>query len=83
VLAIPTWERKVRVLLVWASAVFFGRDIISLISVQHPRRAFLDGGRVTASHRGDQTSQTHAAGPASDSESGRDPARARVYEPSL
>ncbi|MDR6969769.1 NAD(P)/FAD-dependent oxidoreductase [Leifsonia shinshuensis] len=40
VLAIPTWERKVRVLLIWASAVFFGQDIVSLLSVQHPRRAF-------------------------------------------
>jgi NADH dehydrogenase len=83
VLAIPTWERKVRVLLVWASAVFFGRDIISLISVQHPRRAFLDGGRVAASRSDDRTSATHATVPASHSESGRDPARARVYEPSL
>ncbi|WP_374009212.1 NAD(P)/FAD-dependent oxidoreductase [Leifsonia sp. LS-T14] len=44
VLAIPTWERKVRVLLIWASAVVFGRDIVSLLSVQHPRRAFVDGG---------------------------------------
>ena len=44
VLAIPTWERKVRVLLVWASAVVFGRDIVSLLSVQHPRRAFVGGG---------------------------------------
>lgn len=44
VLAIPTWERKVRVLLVWISAVLFGRDIVSLASVQHPRRAFVDGG---------------------------------------
>jgi NADH:ubiquinone reductase (H+-translocating) len=43
VLAIPTWERKVRVLLVWASAVVFGRDIVSLLSVQHPRRAFVSG----------------------------------------
>ncbi|MEV8213285.1 NAD(P)/FAD-dependent oxidoreductase [Leifsonia sp. NPDC077715] len=43
VLAIPTWERKVRVLLVWASAVVFGRDIVSLLSVQHPRRAFAGG----------------------------------------
>jgi NADH dehydrogenase len=41
VLAIPTWERKVRVLLVWASAVLFGRDIVSLLAVQHPRQAFL------------------------------------------
>ncbi|NUU06236.1 NAD(P)/FAD-dependent oxidoreductase [Leifsonia sp. C5G2] len=45
VLAIPTWERKVRVLLVWATAVLFGRDIVSLLSVQHPRRAF-DGGEA-------------------------------------
>jgi NADH dehydrogenase len=45
VLAIPTWERKVRVALVWASALLFGRDIVSLLSVQHPRQAFLRGGR--------------------------------------
>lgn len=44
VLAVPTWERKVRVLLVWVSAVFFGRDIIPLATVQRPRAAFLAGG---------------------------------------
>lgn len=44
VLAIPTWERKVRVLLVWVSAFVFGRDIVSLVSVQHPREEFVDGG---------------------------------------
>jgi NADH dehydrogenase len=44
VLAVPTWERKVRVLLVWASAVLFGRDIIPLATVQRPRAAFLAGG---------------------------------------
>jgi NADH dehydrogenase len=43
VLAVPTWERKVRVLAVWASAALFGRDIVSLASVQHPREAFLAG----------------------------------------
>ena len=41
VLALPTWERKLRVLAVWATAVPFGRDIVSLTSVQHPREAFL------------------------------------------
>lgn len=41
VLAIPTWERKVRVFLVWVAALFYGRDIVSLLSVQHPRAAFL------------------------------------------
>ena len=44
VLAVPTWERKVRVLLVWASAVLFGRDTIPLAAVQQPRAAFLAGG---------------------------------------
>ncbi|WP_125776061.1 NAD(P)/FAD-dependent oxidoreductase [Antribacter gilvus] len=44
VLAVPTWERKVRVLLVWAAAVLFGRDIVALPTVQRPREAFLAGG---------------------------------------
>ena len=43
VLAVPTWERKVRVLAVWATAAFHGRDIVSLVSVQHPREAFVSG----------------------------------------
>lgn len=46
VLAVPTWERKFRVLLIWISAVFAGRDITSLASVKDPRRAFLTGGKV-------------------------------------
>lgn len=41
VLAVPTWERKIRVLAVWCTAALFGRDIVSLASVQHPRDAFL------------------------------------------
>ncbi len=41
VLAVPTWERKIRVLLVWVAALFYGRDIVSLLSVQHPRAAFV------------------------------------------
>jgi NADH:ubiquinone reductase (H+-translocating) len=39
VLAIPTWERKVRVLAVWLTALLFGRDIASLESAQRPREA--------------------------------------------
>ncbi|GAA0929264.1 FAD-dependent oxidoreductase [Kribbella koreensis] len=41
VLAVPTWERKIRVLSIWITGFFFGRDIVSLASVQHPRDAFL------------------------------------------
>jgi NADH dehydrogenase len=44
VLAVPTWERKIRVLAVWLAAAVFGRDIVSLASVQHPRDAFVRGG---------------------------------------
>ena len=40
----PTWERKIRVLTVWLTAALFGRDIVSLASVQHPREAFVTGG---------------------------------------
>ncbi|GLW36010.1 dehydrogenase [Actinoplanes regularis] len=44
VLAVPSWERKVRVLAIWLAAAVFGRDIVSLASVQHPRHAFVVGG---------------------------------------
>ncbi|WP_405059534.1 FAD-dependent oxidoreductase [Kribbella sp. NBC_01505] len=40
VLAVPTWDRKVRVLAVWLASAFYGRDIVSLASIQHPRAAF-------------------------------------------
>jgi NADH dehydrogenase len=44
VLAVPSWERKVRVFTTWFTAVFLGRDIVSLASVEHPRAAFVTGG---------------------------------------
>jgi hypothetical protein len=44
VLAVPSWERKVRVFAIWLTAALFGRDILSLASVQHPRDAFVRGG---------------------------------------
>jgi NADH dehydrogenase len=50
VLAVPTWERKIRVLAVWIAAVVGGRDIVSLESVSHPRDAFVFGG-VPDAHR--------------------------------
>ncbi|MGW3962438.1 NAD(P)/FAD-dependent oxidoreductase [Amycolatopsis sp. NPDC005003] len=55
VLAVPTWERKVRVLAVWLTQALFGRDILSLASVQHPRDAFITAGRtVNSAARRDQ-----------------------------
>ncbi|MFE2488576.1 NAD(P)/FAD-dependent oxidoreductase [Streptomyces mirabilis] len=44
VLAVPSWERKIRVLTVWLTAAVFGRDFVSLASVQHPRDAFVTSG---------------------------------------
>jgi NADH dehydrogenase len=41
VLAVPTWQRKARVLVLWVVAFLFGRDIIPLPYVQQPRAAFL------------------------------------------
>ena len=44
VLAVPSWERKIRVLVGWVPAILFGRDIVSLQAVQHPREAFASEG---------------------------------------
>ncbi|RKN18771.1 NAD(P)/FAD-dependent oxidoreductase [Micromonospora musae] len=48
VLAVPSWERKTRVLAIWLTAGIFGRDILSLASVQRPRDAFVAGGEPAA-----------------------------------
>ena len=48
VLAVPTWERKVRVLADWLPAATYGRDIVSLQLVQRPRAAFIERWRCTA-----------------------------------
>jgi NADH dehydrogenase len=43
-LAIPTAERKLRVLLNWIGALIGGRDFIALSSLEQPRAAFVSGG---------------------------------------
>jgi NADH dehydrogenase len=48
VLAVPTWDRKVRVLLIWLAAFGYGRDIVSLASVQSPRDAFRTEAKANA-----------------------------------
>ncbi|HWD77733.1 MAG TPA: FAD-dependent oxidoreductase [Kribbella sp.] len=48
VLAVPTWDRKLRVLAIWLVAFFYGRDIVSLASVQSPREAFESAARSRA-----------------------------------
>jgi NADH dehydrogenase len=49
VLAMPTWERKLRVLAVWVVAAVTSRDIVSLEAVRDPRRAFVEDGVAPAS----------------------------------
>ena len=44
VYAIPTWERKVRVMAGWCLSLLFGRDIVSIEDAQYPRAAFVRGG---------------------------------------
>ncbi|WP_031517416.1 NAD(P)/FAD-dependent oxidoreductase [Streptomyces sp. NRRL F-5123] len=51
VLAIPTWERKARVFAVWCTAALYGRDIVSLASVQRPREAFVTHGKPRHAER--------------------------------
>jgi NADH dehydrogenase len=39
-LAMPSWERKIRVIWGWVNNFFLGRDIVSLAAVATPRAAF-------------------------------------------
>ena len=39
-LAMPSWERKIRVVVGWINNFFLGRDIVSLSAVQDPRAVF-------------------------------------------
>ncbi|GAA1575870.1 FAD-dependent oxidoreductase [Kribbella hippodromi] len=48
VLAVPTWDRKVRVLAIWLASFCYGRDIVSLASVQSPRDAFAAEAKAAA-----------------------------------
>ncbi len=41
-LAMPTWERKIRVVTGWLTNVILGRDMVNLEAVQHPRDAFVE-----------------------------------------
>ncbi|SED14828.1 NADH dehydrogenase [Nocardioides exalbidus] len=46
VLAVPTWERKVRVMFDWFSAFVGRRDVVSMLNNRNPREAFVTGGDV-------------------------------------
>lgn len=39
-LAMPTWERKIRVMLGWLANFFLRRDIVSIAATKTPRAAF-------------------------------------------
>ena len=60
VLAVPSWERKIRVLTVWLTAAVFGRDLVSLASVQHPRDAFVTSGDPQRPGEGPASDRTAA-----------------------
>jgi NADH dehydrogenase len=47
--AVPTLERKARVLAGWLASLRFGRDIVSVDDARHPRAAFVQGG-IPQSH---------------------------------
>ena len=39
-LAMPTWERKLRVIVGWVGNFFLGRDTVSIAAVEQPRASF-------------------------------------------
>jgi NADH dehydrogenase len=65
VLAVPTWERKVRVAIGWLASLLLGRDIASLATVQRPRDAFREYGRAASSGGREATPATKTEKPRS------------------
>ena len=65
VLAVPTWERKIRVLAIWLTAALFGRDIVSLASAQHPREALITDGELAFPPRAPEPTWKNASKAAS------------------
>ncbi|MFD7677416.1 NAD(P)/FAD-dependent oxidoreductase [Streptomyces sp. NPDC060187] len=59
VLAVPTWERKIRILMIWLTAALFGRDLVSLAAVQHPRDAFVGSGAASSHIQGTSGGSGH------------------------
>jgi NADH dehydrogenase len=51
VLAVPTWERKIRVSLGWLGALLLGRDVATLETVQHARDGFSADARAVVGRR--------------------------------
>lgn len=60
VLAVPTWDRKVRVLLSWLPGLLFGRDIVSLPALQMPRALFTTGGEPPAAVQAEPSAAVQA-----------------------
>ncbi|MFI2704954.1 NAD(P)/FAD-dependent oxidoreductase [Cellulosimicrobium composti] len=80
VLAIPTWERTVRVLAVWSTAALFGRDVVSLAEVQRPRDAFVAGATAANATAGARRA-TGPSDPADRSATGPAAASRRAEQP--
>jgi NADH dehydrogenase len=49
------------VLAIWLTAALFGRDIVSLASVQHPREAFITDGELASPPRAPEPTWTTAS----------------------
>jgi NADH:ubiquinone reductase (H+-translocating) len=66
VLAVPSWERKIRVFADWTTGLIFGRDAASLAMVEHPRQAFMEaatvGGRKETPASGSEQPRESTAG---------------------
>lgn len=60
-LAIPTWERKIRILADWLPAIAYGRDILSLQAAQRPRAAFVGAGEPARPERATPNEMSTAA----------------------
>lgn len=59
-LAVPTWNRKIRVFADWTLGLFLKREVVSLGAMEHPREEFCEAAAPVAAAAQDRPSKTKA-----------------------
>jgi NADH dehydrogenase len=63
-LAVPTWNRKIRVFADWTLGMFLKREVVSLGAIENPREEFYEAARPPRTQQAAVAAPAAAAGPA-------------------
>jgi NADH dehydrogenase len=63
-MAVPTWNRKIRVFADWTLGMFLKREVVSLGAIENPREEFYEAARPPRTQQAAVAAPAAAAGPA-------------------